>query len=69
MPWSRAFDGPIPLPDGGAFETLSDARANILALPESDQQAEEWQAAVESPDHGGGWGWAVAARQCWDAER
>jgi hypothetical protein len=40
------FDDPIPLPDGGEIETLSDARAYILKLGKKDQQADEWQAAI-----------------------
>ena len=48
MPWSRPFEDPILLLDGREIPTLSDARAYILDLPESDQQAEEWQAAVEA---------------------
>lgn len=31
--WSRRFDVPIILPDGGCLETLADARAHLLTIP------------------------------------
>ncbi len=48
MPWSRAFDDPIPLPRGGQFITLKDAANYIQKLPKAEQDLEEWQAAVEA---------------------
>ena len=40
--WSRAFDEPIPLPDGGELRTLNDAGRHVDALPRSMHQREEW---------------------------
>jgi hypothetical protein len=48
MPWSRPFDEPIQPPKGKALVTLKDAAASILALPKSEQQSPEWQAAGEA---------------------
>ncbi len=48
MPWSRAFDDPIPLPRDGQFITLKDAANHIQKLPKAEQDLEEWQAAVEA---------------------
>ena len=48
MPWSRAFDDPIPLPRGGQLITLKDAANYIQKLPKAEQDLEEWQAAVEA---------------------
>jgi hypothetical protein len=48
MTWQREFDEPIPLPNGRALETLSDARAYILRLKKADQCSEPWQTAVEA---------------------
>jgi hypothetical protein len=49
MPWSRRFDHPIVPLKGNAIATLKkDAAAYILKLPESKQQAPEWQAAGEA---------------------
>ncbi len=47
MPWSRAFDDPIPLPRGRQLVTLKDAATYIQRLPKAEQDLEEWQAAVE----------------------
>src|ERR1700694_3011090 len=48
MPWSRPFDDPIVLPKGKVIVTLKDAAAYIMALPKSEQQSPEWQAATEA---------------------
>jgi hypothetical protein len=45
--WSRAFDEPIPLPDGGELRTLLDAGRYVDALPSSMHEREEWQAVME----------------------
>jgi hypothetical protein len=44
--WSRAFEDPIPLPDGRQLVTLQDAADYIMKLPKGEQQLEEWQTAV-----------------------
>jgi hypothetical protein len=44
--WSKRFPEPIVLPDGRKLETLSNARAHILALPEDEQAATRWQTAA-----------------------
>jgi hypothetical protein len=48
MPWSRRFDDPIKPPKGKPLVTLKDAARYIMALPKSQQQAPEWQAAGEA---------------------
>src|SRR5712675_2342490 len=48
MPWSRAFDDPIPLPRGRQLVTLKDAANYIQKLPKVEQDLEDWQAAVEA---------------------
>ena len=45
--WSREFDDPIPLPDGGELRTLLDAGRYVDALPRSMHEREEWQAVME----------------------
>jgi hypothetical protein len=45
--WSRAFDDPIPLPDGGELRTLLDAARYVDALPRSMHEREEWQTVME----------------------
>jgi hypothetical protein len=47
MSWSRQFDEPIPLPDGGELRTLLDAGRYIEALPKAKHQRPEWQTATE----------------------
>jgi hypothetical protein len=37
--WKRAFDKPIPLPDGGELRTLLDAGRYVDALPRSMHDA------------------------------
>jgi hypothetical protein len=48
MSWSKRFVPAIPLPTGGELQTLHDARAYILDLPEATQQMPRWQAAIEA---------------------
>ena len=45
--WSRKFDDPIPLPDGGELRTLLDAGRYVDALPPSTHEREEWQTVME----------------------
>ena len=47
MNWSREFDEPIVLPDGGELRTLLDAGRYVDALPRSMHEREEWQAVME----------------------
>ena len=42
MTWSRAFDEPIPLPDGRELVTLLEAGEYITALPKKEHSAPEW---------------------------
>ena len=46
--WKRAFDDPIPLPDGRELVTLKDAGTYITKLPKAEHEAPEWQAAMEA---------------------
>lgn len=59
MPWSTAFDDPIPLRGGRKLRTLQQAADYIMALPEEVQREERWQIAVENlinaAETGGGW--------------
>ena len=48
MPWQRAFDDPVPLPNGKTLLTLKEAAAYILKLKKSDQRSAHWQAAAEA---------------------
>jgi hypothetical protein len=48
MPWSRAFEDPIALPDGRKLVTLLDAGEYIHALPRKETQGDHWQAAIEA---------------------
>jgi hypothetical protein len=45
--WSRRFDDPIPLPNGGQLKTLRDAGNYITKLPKAEHEAPEWQTAME----------------------
>jgi hypothetical protein len=45
--WTREFDEPIPLPDGGELRTLIDAGRYVDALPRSMHEREEWQMVME----------------------
>jgi hypothetical protein len=47
MNWSREFDEPIVLPDGGELRTLLDAGRYVDALPRSMHERKEWQAVME----------------------
>jgi hypothetical protein len=42
LDWSREFDEPIPLPDGGELRTLLDVAHYVDALPRSMHEREEW---------------------------
>ena len=44
--WSRKFEDPIPIPDGGLLVTLKDAADYIMKLPKAEQNLEEWQTAI-----------------------
>jgi hypothetical protein len=46
MPWSRAFEDPIALPDGRL--TLKQAANYIMKLSKAEQNLPEWQAATEA---------------------
>jgi hypothetical protein len=45
--WSREFDEPIALPNGGELRTLLDAGRYVDALPRSMHEREEWQTVME----------------------
>jgi hypothetical protein len=47
MNWTRDFPVPIVLRDGRTIATLGDARALMLAFPESRRAAPPWNQAVE----------------------
>jgi hypothetical protein len=59
MPWSTAFDDPIPLQGGGSLKTLQQAADHVMGLPEDVQHEARWQVAVENlinaAETGGGW--------------
>jgi hypothetical protein len=44
--WSRPFEDPITLPDGGQLVTLKDAADYIMKLPKAEQNLDEWQTAI-----------------------
>jgi len=44
--WSRRFDEPIVLPDGGELRTLLDAGRYVEALPKAKHDRPEWQTAI-----------------------
>jgi hypothetical protein len=46
--WSRKFDEPISVQDGGTLVTLRDAADYITALPNEEVALPEWQAAIEA---------------------
>jgi hypothetical protein len=48
MTWSRAFDDPVPLPNGHTLVTLEQAARYIQKLPKAEQESAEWQAATEA---------------------
>jgi hypothetical protein len=41
--WSRTFDDPIPLPDGGELRTLRDAATYITKLPKRERDTFAWR--------------------------
>jgi len=45
--WETPFDDPIPLPRG-QLVTLKDAGTYITKLPKAEQQAPEWQTAMQA---------------------
>ena len=47
MAWSRAFDGPIPVPDSRVLKTLNDAGHCVAALPKATQQRVKRHTAAE----------------------
>jgi hypothetical protein len=55
--WYRAFDDPIPLPDGRELRTLRDAGQFIAKLTKREHDAPEWRTAIEAlmlvVEHGG----------------
>jgi hypothetical protein len=59
MPWSAAFDDPIPLRNGRGLRTLQEAADHIMQMPEDVQHADHWQTAIETlinaAETGGGW--------------
>jgi hypothetical protein len=64
MPWSAPFDEPIRLRGGRELSTLQYAADYIMKLPETVQQEERWQVAVENLIHAAesGSGWLMFAR-------
>lgn len=46
MRWSRAFEDPVPHPDGGTMRTLRQAALHILALPKREAALPHWQLAM-----------------------
>jgi hypothetical protein len=48
LSWSDEFDEPIALPKGKKLITLRDAALYITKLPKAEQDAKEWQAAMEA---------------------
>jgi hypothetical protein len=46
--WSREFDDPIDLPRGRQLPTLKDAADYIMKLKKAEQQASEWQTAMQA---------------------
>ena len=57
MTWSRAFDAPIALPDGGELKTLREAGEYVAALPAAEQNEPFWRTAtlhlLSTAEHGG----------------
>jgi hypothetical protein len=44
--WDRAFDEPIPLPDGRELTMLRQAGAYITKLPKAEHEKDHWQLAM-----------------------
>lgn len=59
MPWSAAFEDPIPLRNAGKLRTLQQAADYIMRLPDDAQHEAHWQTAIETlinaAEQGGGW--------------
>jgi hypothetical protein len=59
MPWSAAFEDPIPLRRAGKLRTLQQAADYIMQLPDDAQHEAHWQTAIETlinaAEQGGGW--------------
>lgn len=57
MSWSRRFDAPIALPDGGELTTLRQAGEYVAALPAAEQNKLHWRTAtshlLSAAEHGG----------------
>ena len=47
MPWTSTFKTSLALKDGRAIETLADARAVILSLPDHQQRRPYWEYAAQ----------------------
>jgi hypothetical protein len=47
MSWDQRFFDPIKLPNGRELVTPRDAAQYIMKLPKAEQQATEWQTAIE----------------------
>jgi hypothetical protein len=45
--WSRPLHRPVELPDGTTLNTLAEAGAHILDLPESIKRRDSWQRATD----------------------
>jgi hypothetical protein len=48
MSWTLRFEPPIPLPDGGALETLDQARTYILKQPKAAHDAPAFRTAIQA---------------------
>jgi hypothetical protein len=48
MAWFKRFYDPIILPDGRKLLTYRDAAEYITALPKAEQDAADWQIAMET---------------------
>ena len=48
MAWFKRFYNPIILPDGRKLLTYRDAAEYITALPKAEQDAADWQIAMET---------------------
>jgi hypothetical protein len=59
MPWSTAFDDPVPLSGKRKLLTLQQAADYIMRLPDAAQHEAHWQTAIETlinaAETGGGW--------------
>lgn len=64
MPWSAAFDDPVPLGARRKLLTLQQAADYIMQLPEAAQHDAHWQTAIETLIHAAesGGGWVMFAR-------